>query len=92
MDDLIRLVILTNGLTLISKIEEVQEFEIGEPNCILADPMLVDASVEYENAFTRYPDPKLTQENKLMILSDNILTMVVPNPKLLSEYLVKLSD
>jgi len=92
MDDLIRLVILTNGLTLISKIEEVQEFEIGEPNCILVDPMLVDASVEYENAFTRYPDPKLTQENKMMILSDNILTMVIPNPKLLSEYLVKLSD
>lgn len=92
MDDLIRLVILTNGLTLISKIEEVQEFEIGEPNCILADPMVVDMSVDYEKGLSRYPDPKLTQETKMMILSDNILTMVVPNPKLLSEYLVQLSD
>ena len=91
MDDVIRVLILKGGLTLISKIEEVKEFEIGEPNCILVDPMLVDPSKEYDKSMERYPNEKLTQEKKMMILSDNILTMVVPHPKLLSEYLVKLS-
>ena len=91
MDDIIRLIILKNGLALISKIEEVKEFEIGEPNCVLIDPMVVDRDKEYEEAMERYPDQKLTQVTKMMILSDNILTMVVPHPKLLSEYLVKLS-
>ena len=91
MDDVIRVLILKDGLTLVSKIEEVGEFEIGEPNCVLVDPMLVDPEKDYEEAMTRYPDQRLTQEKKMMILSDNILTMVVPHPKLLSEYLVQIS-
>ena len=91
MDDVIRVLILKGGLTLVSKIEEVGEFEIGEPNCILVDPMLVDVEKDYEDGLTRYPDQRLTQEKKMMILSDNILTMVVPHPKLLSEYLVQIS-
>jgi len=39
MDETIRVLVLTNGKVLISKIEEIGGADIGEPDCRLTDPV-----------------------------------------------------
>lgn len=93
MDDLIRVVLLKDGRTIVTKLEEVPEHEIGEPDCVMIDPVLYDPSVEdMEKAMTRFPGRAVTADTKMAILSDNILTMVSPAAKLHSEYLILIGD
>lgn len=93
MDDIIRVLLLKDGRILVTKIEEVAAAEIGEPDCVMIDPVVYDDTVEeLENSMKRFPGTRVTTDKKMAILSDNILTMVAPHPKLLSEYLVVISD
>lgn len=76
-----KLIVLMNGQILLSQIEEVGS-EIGEPDCKLIDPYIVNQS-------TLSIDPWLsdfTAKNVFMMSSDKILTITEPNEKLISKY------
>ena len=93
MDEMIRVLLLKDGRIIVTKLEEVLEHEIGEPDCVMIDPVLFDQSnSDLEKALTRFPGKHVTPDTKMAILSDNILTMVAPDTKLLAEYLVTISD
>ena len=77
----LKLIVLTNNQILLSQIEEVGA-EIGEPDCKLIDPYIVNQS-------TLAIDPWLsvfTAKNIFMVSSDKILTITEPNEKLISDY------
>lgn len=93
MDDIIRVLLLKDSRVIVTKIQEVAEHEIGEPDCVMIDPVIYDESVEdIEKCMRRFPGRRVTQDTKMAIHSDSILTMVSPDSKLLSEYLVVISD
>ena len=71
---------MTNQI-LISQIEEVGA-EIGEPDCKLVEPYVVDTStLELEPWLLN-----ITMQNEFMISSDKILTLAEPTSKLLKKY------
>ena len=77
----LKLIVLTNNQILLSQIEEVGA-EIGETDCKLIDPYIV-------NQLTLAIDPWLsvfTAKNVFMMSSDKILTITEPNEKLISDY------
>lgn len=92
MDDVIKVLILKDQTVIVTKIKEVAEYEIGQPDCVMIDPVRYDSSKDLQESMSRYPGAALTQDTQMAILSDNILTMVAPATKLLSEYLVTISD
>ena len=93
MDETIRVLVLQNGKILVSKLEEMPGADIGEPDCLLTDPVWYNDEVEeMTEGFKRFPGKRITPDTKLAIASDNILTLVAPDNKLLSEYLVFISD
>jgi hypothetical protein len=93
MDEMIRVLLLKDGRTIVTKLEEVADHDIGEPDCVMIDPVIYDTSIEdYSDALSRFPGVKITSETKMAILSDNILTMVTPTTALLAEYLVTIGD
>lgn len=92
MDDIIRVLVLKNEVILISKIEEITDRELGEPDCLLTDPVCYNGSKEIKDGLSRFPGKGITKDTKMAISSDSILTLVEPDPKLLSEYLIFLSD
>ena len=70
-----------NNQILLSQIEEVGS-EIGEPDCKLIDPYIINQS-------TLAIDPWLssfTIKNVFMMSSDKILTITEPNENLISKY------
>ena len=92
MDD-VKALILKDGRVLVAKIFEKEPDQIGEPDCIMVDPVIYDTTVEdYSKALSRFPGPNVTSATKIAILSDNILVMVTPASKLLAEYLVTIGD
>ncbi len=93
MDDVIRVLLLKDGRVIVTKLEEVADHDIGEPDCVMIDPVLYDSSAEdYKDGLTRYPGVSITSDTKMAIGSDNILTMVTPTTALLAEYLVTIGD
>ena len=80
MEPQILLLLLVNDLKIISEIEDIGS-NIGEPDCKLINPYLVEGEVlipwmkEY------------TDEKELMISSYKILTLVEPKETLLKDYL-----
>ena len=93
MDEMIRVLLLKDGRTIVTKLEEVPDHEIGEPDCVMIDPVIYNTDIEdYPKALSRFPGSNVTADTKMAILSDNILTMVTPATKLLAEYLVTIGD
>lgn len=93
MDDIVRVLILKDNRIFVAKLQEVQGNEIGEPDCAMIDPVLYNPEEpSIENCMVRFPDRRLTDDRKMAILSDNILTIVTPSNTILSEYLVVISD
>jgi len=93
MDELIRVLILKDGRTLVTKLEEVTNHEIGEPDCVMIDPVWYNPYEDsIEKCMTRFPGKRVTSDTKMAIHSDSILTMVTPENTLLSEYLVVIGD
>ena len=91
MDASIEVILLKDGLTLISKCTRIIPEEIGHPDCLLIDPVLYNDKEPLEKALYRFPGSHITDDTKMRIHSDFILTMVAPTKKLLSEYLVAIS-
>jgi len=79
----IKLLILQNNQMLISEIEEVGA-DIGEPDCKLIEPFVVDQSTTSQSLSPWLLD--YTSQNTFMINSDKILTLVDPKPTLLEKY------
>jgi len=80
---MIKLLVLLNNQILISQIEEVGA-DIGEPDCKLIEPFVVDQSNTPQTL-----SPWLhgyTSQNTFMINSEKILTIVDPKPSLLEKY------
>ncbi len=77
---MIKLIVLTNNLKLVSQIEEVGA-EIGEPDCKLVEPYLLG---EQDTLSPWLVD--VTNQNSFMLSSDKILTLVDPKPTLLEKY------
>lgn len=93
MDEVIRVLLLKDGRTIVTKLEEVPGADIGEPDCAMIDPVIYDIGNDnLEAALSRFPGKNITQDTKMAILSDNILTMVTPTTALLAEYLVTIGD
>ena len=78
---LTKILALTNNLILISQIEEVGA-DIGEPDCKLIDPFIVNQSSLTLEPWLAH----VTKQNTFMMSSDKILTLVDPTPTLLEKY------
>jgi hypothetical protein len=81
MENEIQVLVLMNGITLISKIAAVVS-ELGEPDCKLIQPyQIVDQTLK--NWLYDLTD----DTSAIMISSDKILTLVDPKATLLNDYL-----
>ncbi len=70
-----------NQQILVSQIEEVAPLDIGDPNCKLIEPFLLEKDDTLSPWLL-----DITNENEFMICSDKILTLVDPKPTLLEKY------
>jgi hypothetical protein len=75
-----KILALTNGLILLTRIEEVGA-DIGEPDCKLVNPFVVKSDQTLEPFLCGY-----TKENTFMMSSEKILTLADPTPTLLEKY------
>jgi len=80
MEKIVKVIVLTNGQTLLSQIEEVGA-DIGEPDCKLIEPFIFNK----DNTLSPWLID-LTSQNTFMISSDKILTLADPKPTLLEKY------
>lgn len=77
----LKLLLLTNDQILLAQIEEVTT-ELGEPDCKLIEPFLLDESnLSLSPWLVDY-----STQNTFMIHSDKILTIADPNSKLRDKY------
>ena len=77
---LIKVLVLPNNLILITQIEEVGA-DIGEPDCKLVKPFVVNKDKTLEPFLSDY-----TKQDTFMMSSEKILTLVDPTPTLLEKY------
>ena len=77
----VKLLILTNGEKLISQLVEVAPIDIGDPNCKLIEPFIINA----DGTLTPWL-VNITNDNEFMMSSDKILTLVEPKPTLLEKF------
>ena len=78
---MVKCLLLKNNTLLIATVEEVIG-QIGEPDCRLIKPYLVDRS---SLEITDWLD--FTNQTDIMIRSDDVLTFVDPKGELLDNYL-----
>ncbi len=77
----VKVLVLTNKQILISQIEEVAPLDIGDPNCKLVEPFILNEDGSLSPWLI-----DITNENEFMICSDKILTLVDAKPTLLEKY------
>ena len=78
----LKLIVLMNQQILVSQIEEVGS-ELGEPDCKLINPYLIDENNQLNKFLNGYSD-----ENIFMIHSDKILTITNPSEDIVKKYKV----
>ena len=76
---------LTNNHYLISQVDEVATEDIGQPDCKLTKPFVVNT--ESGKTILEPFMLDLTREEIFMMGSDKILTLATPTPTLLEQYL-----
>ncbi len=77
----VKVLVLTNNKRLVSQIDEVAPMDIGDPNCKLIEPFIIN---EDDTLSPWLID--VTNDNEFMICSDKILTLVEAKPTLLEKY------
>ena len=77
----VKVLILTNHSKLVSQIDEVAPMEIGDPNCKLIEPFVLNEDGSLSPWLI-----DVTNDNEFMICSDKILTLVEAKPTLLEKY------
>lgn len=80
------IVVLVSGTVLISMLEQVSS-ELGEPDCQLIKPMVVDRDAEGNQVLTKWLSDFTNEEDSIMMSSDKILTIVSAKQSLIDEYL-----
>ena len=81
----VRVIALTNNFLIISQIDEVATEDIGQPDCKLTKPFIVNT--ESGKTILEPFMLDLTTEEIFMMGSDKILTLAIPTPTLLEQYL-----
>ena len=81
----VRVLALTNNNYIISQVDEVATEDIGQPDCKLTKPYIVNT--ESGKTILEPFMLDLTSEEIFMMGSDKILTLAIPTPKLLEQYL-----
>ena len=76
----IKILVLMDQTLLISQIEETGA-DIGEPDCKLTEPFVVNSDGTLSPWLI-----EITTDNQFMMSSDKILTLVEPKPNLLEKY------
>jgi len=76
---------LTNNHYIISQVDEVATEDIGQPDCKLTKPYVINT--ESGKTILEPFMMDLTKESVFMMGSDKILTLAVPTPTLLEQYL-----
>ena len=76
---------LTNNHYIISQVDEVMAEDIGQPDCKLTNPYVINT--ESGKTILEPFMMDLTREKIFMMGSDKILTLAVPTPTLLEQYL-----
>ena len=71
----VRVIALTNNHYIISQVDEVVAEDIGQPDCKLTKPFVINT------------ETAKTILEPFMMGSDKILTLAVPTPTLLEQYL-----
>ena len=79
--NIVKLLILSNGDKLISQLIEVAPMDIGDPNCKLVEPFILNEDGSLSPWLVT-----ITNDNEFMMSSDKILTLVEPKPTLLEKY------
>ena len=77
----VKVLVLTNKQILVSQLEEVAPMDIGDPNCKMIEPFLLNEDGTLSPWLI-----DITNDNEFMICSDKILTLVDANPTLLEKY------
>jgi len=81
----VRVIALTNNHYFISQIDEVVAEDIGQPDCKLTKPFVINTETGKTVLEPFMMD--LTRDNTFMMGSDKILTLAIPTPTLLEQYL-----
>ena len=81
----VRVIALTNNHYIISQVDEVPTEDIGQPDCKLTKPYVVNT--ESGKTVLEPFMMDLTRDDIFMMGSDKILTLAVPTPTLLEQYL-----
>jgi len=76
---------LTNNHYIISQVDEVVAEDIGQPDCKLTKPY--EVRTESRKTVLEPFMMDLTRESIFMMGSDKILTLAIPTPTLLEQYL-----
>ena len=76
---------LTNNHYIISQVDEVMTEDIGQPDCKLTKPYVVNT--ESGKTVLEPFMMDLTRDDTFMMGSDKILTSAIPTPTLLEQYL-----
>ena len=86
----VMVIALTNNHFIISQVDEVATEDIGQPDCRLTKPYIVNT--ESGKTILEPFMMDLTRESIFMMGSDKILTLAAPTPTLLEQYLNLLKD
>ena len=81
MEKVVKCLLLKSNQVIVTDIVEVGS-ELGEPDCKLINPVILDQSSGDLSTWLDFTD-----QNELMIHSDSILTIVDPNKEVLIKYL-----
>ena len=81
----VRVLALVNNHHIISQVDEVATEDIGQPDCKLTKPFIVNT--ESGKTILEPFMLDLTREEIFMMGSDKILTLAIPTPTLLEQYL-----
>ena len=84
-DKIIKVLALTNHQYLIAEIEEVGSADIGEPDCKLINPFVINT--ESGQTVLEPFLTSVTRDTEFMMGSDKILTLAEPTPTILEKYL-----
>ena len=81
----VRVIALANSHYIISQVDEVATEDIGQPDCKLVKPYVVNT--ESGKTILEPFMMDLTRDDTFMMGSDKILTLAIPTPTLLEQYL-----
>ena len=85
MDKNLQCLLLKNNQVLVAEVEEVVA-DIGAPDCRLIKPFVLSESGEMTSWLEN-----ISNQNEVMMRSDDVLTFVEPNGKIIDKYLELIS-